>query len=143
VLRRDTERAVSQQNVEIVRRCIESMNRRDVAHLRELLDPEIELDLSRNIFNPDVYRGRAGIERFRSVVEDVWDDFHTVLDEVIDVGDGVVVTAVTMAGTGKESGVDVAMRVFQVWTLRGSKVVRIVGGYRNRAEALEAAGLPG
>ena len=33
------------------------------------------------------------------------------------------------------------MRIFQVWTLRDSKVVRMVGGYRNRPEALEAAGL--
>jgi hypothetical protein len=33
------------------------------------------------------------------------------------------------------------MKIFQVWTLRGSKVVRMVGGYRDRNEALEAVGL--
>ena len=61
-------------------------------------------------------------------------------DAFIDAGDNVV-TAVTLKGKGPESGVEVSMRIYQVWTLRDSKVVRVVGGYRDRAEALEAAGL--
>ena len=131
---------MSQENVEIVRRATEAMNRRDLAQLLELCDPDIELDLSRNVFNADIYRGHAGIERFRGVVEDVWDDFHGVAEELVDAGDKVV-SAVTMRGKGKESGVEVNMRVFQVWTLRKLKVVRVVGGYRDRSEALEAVGL--
>jgi ketosteroid isomerase-like protein len=128
-----------QQNLEIVRRCIELANRRELPQALELFDPDFELDLSRNIFNADVYRGHAGIERFMSVVEDVWDNFHVVLDELVDAGD-TVMTALTMRGKGKESGVEVDMHVFQVWTLRDSKVVRVVGGLRDRSEALEAAG---
>jgi ketosteroid isomerase-like protein len=105
-----------------------------------MLDPDVEIDLSRNVFNPDVYRGHSGVERWRDVVDEVWDDFHAMLDELIDAGDDVV-TASTIQGKGRESGVDVKMRLFQVWTLRDSKVVRLVGGYRDRAEALEAVGL--
>jgi len=48
----------------------------------ELLDPDIELDLSRNIFNPDIYHGHAGIERWRNAVEDVWDDFHGTVEDI-------------------------------------------------------------
>jgi hypothetical protein len=33
------------------------------------------------------------------------------------------------------------MHLFAVWTLRDGKVKRMVGGYRNRSEALEAAGV--
>ena len=33
------------------------------------------------------------------------------------------------------------MHFFTLWTLRDGKVVRLTGGYRDRAEALEAAGL--
>jgi ketosteroid isomerase-like protein len=131
---------MSQEHVEIVRRCVELFNRRDVAQVLELLDPDVELDLSRNIFNPDIYRGHSGIERWRSVVEDVWDDFHGVVEELIDTGDKVV-AAVTMGGKGKESGVEVKMQIFSIWTVRDSKVVRMVGGYRDRSEVLEAAGL--
>ena len=133
---------MSQQNVEIVRRCVELFNRRGVAQVLELLDPDVELDLSRNIFNPDIYRGHAGIERWRSVVEDVWDDFYGVVEELIDAGDKVV-AAVTMGGRGKESGVEVRMEIFSIWTVRGSKVMSIVGGYRDRSDVLEAAGLRG
>jgi hypothetical protein len=41
-------------------------------------------------------------------------------------------------GRGRD-GVEVWMRVFAVWVLRDGKVTRVTGGYRHRAEALEAA----
>ncbi len=136
---------MSQENVEIVRRCAEAMNTRDLSDelppaLLELIDPAVELDLSRNVFNPDVYRGHSGLGRWRNAVIDVWESFHGELEELIDAGDKVV-SAVMMRGKGKGSGVDVEMRVFQVWTVRDSKVVRLVGGYRDHCEALEAAGI--
>jgi ketosteroid isomerase-like protein len=133
---------MSEANVEIVRVCVECLNSRNFSQLFELFDAGIELDLSRNVFNPDVYRGYSGVERWRSAAEDVWNDLHGVLTELIDAGDKVVV-AVTMRGKGKESGVEVEMRLFSVWTIRASKVVRVVGGYRDRSEAFAAAGLPG
>jgi ketosteroid isomerase-like protein len=132
---------MSQENVEIVRRGAEYLNHRDFTRVFELCDPEIELDLSRNVFNPSVYRGYSGLEQWASAVEDVWDDFHGEVEEIIDAGDDKVVAAVTLHGKGKESGVEVRMRVFSVWTLRDSKVVKLVGGYRDRSEVLEAAGL--
>jgi ketosteroid isomerase-like protein len=96
--------------------------------------------LSRNIFNPDTYQGYAGVRRFASVVEDVWDEISGVPTELIDAGDNVV-AAVTMHATGKQSGVDVTMDILNVFTLRDRRILRVVGGYRDRAEALEAAGL--
>jgi hypothetical protein len=48
-----------------------------------------------------------------------------------------------MSGIGRGSGAAADMRVFNVWTLSGGKVVRLEGGYRDRAEALKAAGLEG
>jgi ketosteroid isomerase-like protein len=132
---------MSRENVEIVRRCLEFWGQRDLlSRAPEVLDPDVEFDLSRNIFNPHIYRGLSGLERMVSGTDDAWDDFRFVPEEVIDAGDNVV-TAVTIQGKGKGSGVDVRMQVFQVWTLRDSKVVRVVGGYRDRSEALEAAGL--
>jgi ketosteroid isomerase-like protein len=65
-----------------------------------------------------------------------------MLEELIDAGDKVV-ARVTMRGRGKESGAEVEMRVFSIWTLRNGKVVRVVGGYRDRSEVLAAAGLQG
>ena len=131
---------MSQEHVEIVRRCIELFNSRDLTQALELLDPDVELDLSRNIFNPDIYRGHAGIERWRDVVDDVWEDFHGKVEDLVDADDKVI-GSFTMGGKGKESGVEVTMRIFSIWTFRDSKIVKVVGGFRDRAEVFEAAGL--
>jgi ketosteroid isomerase-like protein len=96
--------------------------------------------LSRNVFNPDVYHGHAEVERYVSAVEEVWDEFHVVPSEFFDGGDNVV-TAVTLHGRGKGSGVNVKTELFNVWALRDSKIAHVVGGYRDRSEALKAAGL--
>jgi ketosteroid isomerase-like protein len=136
---------MSRENVEIVRRSVELFDGRNLAEGiealdgLEVMDPDVELDLSRNIFNPDVYRGHAGIQRWGRMVEEVWDNFQGTTEELIDMGDKVVV-AVKMGGKGKESGVEVQMRIYSIWTVRDSKVVQVVGGYRDRSEALEAAG---
>ena len=129
---------MSQANVETVRRCYRLWENRDWLAIPEIFDPEVEIDLSRNVFNPDVYHGHAGVETYVRAVEEVWDNFRVVPMEFIDTGDRVV-TGVTLHGKGKESGVDVTMQLFNVWTFRESKVVRVVGGYRDRAEALAAA----
>jgi uncharacterized protein len=123
-----------------VRRAYEAMNKREFSRMPEFLDPDVEFDMSRNILNPDVYRGYAGFERLVGVIEDVWDDFRFEIQELIDAGDSVV-AGVTVSGKGSGSGVPTEMQVFNVWTLRDGKVVRLAGGYRNRADALEAAGL--
>ena len=116
------------------------MDSREWSAIPEFFDPDIEIDLSRNVFNPDVYHGHAGVERYVRAVEEVWDNFRVVPKEFIDAGDKVV-TAVTLHGQGKGSGVDVEMELFNIWTLRDSRIVQIVGGYRDRSEALFAAGL--
>jgi ketosteroid isomerase-like protein len=131
---------MSQENVEVVRRAYEAMNNREFSRTSEFLHPDVELDLSRNILNPDIYRGYDGFERLVSVVEDVWDDFRFELHDLVDAGDQVV-AEIAVAGTGRGSGVEAEMRIFNVWTLRRGKVIRFAGGYRQRAEALEAAGL--
>jgi ketosteroid isomerase-like protein len=126
--------------VETVRRGYEALNNRDFSRMDEFLDPEIEIDLSRNVINPGVYRGHAGFERMVRATDEVWDDFHTEPQELTEVGDHVIV-AVTISGSGSGSGVVAQMDVFNLMTLRDGKVVRIVGGLQSRVEALQAAGL--
>ena len=54
--------------------------------------------------------------------------------------DGSVVATVCQRGVGRESGAETEFRYFQVWSFRGGKVIRLEN-FRERAEALEAAGL--
>jgi ketosteroid isomerase-like protein len=57
---------MSQENVEIVRRCYRFWTDRDFSPFPELAHPDVVIDVSRNIFNPGVHRG---LEGFRHVVE--------------------------------------------------------------------------
>jgi phage terminase small subunit len=102
--------------------------------------PAVGVDLSRNVFNPGVHRGLDAYRHFVEQVDEMWEDFQIEPEEFIDAGDNVFVAS-RMSGRGRGSGVEVEMRAFAIWTLREGKVSRIAAGYRDRAEALEAAGL--
>ena len=73
---------MSRPDVEVVRRCYELWERRNWSAIPEIFDPDVEIDLSRNVFNPDVYRGHAGVERYLRAVEEIWDDFRVVPTEL-------------------------------------------------------------
>jgi ketosteroid isomerase-like protein len=132
---------MSQENVEIARRASRFWIERDTSRLYEVLDPGIVIDLSRNVFNPDVYRGYDGVKRYIEAVDEIWDRFEAEIEEIIDVGDSVV-TSTRISGVGRGSGIPVDMHLFQVVTVRNGRVLQLTGGFRDRAEALEAAGLP-
>ena len=63
------------------------------------------------------------------------------IEEIIDAGDRVVLSA-HHRGRGRGSGIKVDARLYEVYTLRRGKVIR-VDEYTDRAAALEAAGLQG
>jgi ketosteroid isomerase-like protein len=131
---------MSQENVEIVRRCYGMWDNRDFSSIPEIAHPEFVLDVTRNVFNPGVHRGVDGFARFVEQIDEVWENFDIEPEEFIDAGEHVV-TAVRISGKGHGSGAGAEMRLFNIWTLRDGKVLRITGGYRDRAEVLEAAGL--
>jgi ketosteroid isomerase-like protein len=131
---------MSQENVEIVRRCSEFFRSRDLSYLAQVVEPDFVFDVSRNVFNPGVHRGLDGFRQFIEQVDEMWETFDLEIEELVDGGDRVV-TGVRIAGRGRGSGIEVEMHVFNVWMLRDGKVLRYEGGYRDRKEALEAAGL--
>jgi ketosteroid isomerase-like protein len=61
------------------------------------------------------------------------------LEDMVEAGEEVV-ASIRISGQGRESGLVIDQRLFAVWTAHGGRVVR-VRGYRDQAEALEAAGL--
>ena len=54
---------MSQENVEVVRRCNRFWGERDFVQSSELFDPEVVIDFSQNVFNPGVYHGYEGLMR--------------------------------------------------------------------------------
>ena|SRR5215207_1579008 len=131
---------MSQENIEIVRRIHQFWSERDFSVFAELFEPNVVLDMSRNVFNPDVYRGRDGMRRWGAGVDEIWEDFDAHPAEIIEVGDRVV-TLTRISGRGRASGIDVEMQGFNVWTFCEGRVSQIAVGYEERDDALEAAGL--
>ena len=131
---------MSEENVEIVRRLSRFWQDRDWATVEDAIHPDAVLDVSRNVFNPGTHRGIEGLRRFMEQTDEMWENFDVTPVEYIDAGDKVVV-ANRISGTGRGSGVETEMLLFAVIAFRDGKISRYTGGFRDRAEALEAAGL--
>ena len=126
---------MSQDNVEIVREAYDAYSRGDYDRVAGLHDPHIvviTLEDGAVYGNDDVI---ANYERWN----EAWKGAETTLEEVIGNGDRVFLAA-RFQGRGRASGVEVAERLYEVFTLRDGKVLRI-DEYEQRAEALAAAGL--
>ncbi len=105
-----------------------------------LAAPDFEIDLSRRVFNPAVYRGIDGLARLDDEIRDVWEEFRVVPEQFIEAGDRVVVME-KIGGRGRSSGVEVETRTYAtIWTLRDGQVTRVQVGV-DPNEALKAVGL--
>jgi uncharacterized protein len=135
---------MSEENVEIVREVMELMNRAasgGTADAEALLDrfaADVRIDMSRRVFNPDVYEGHDGLRRLGAEVQEVWEEFRIEPEQFVDAGDRVIVIEVRR-GRGSGSGVEVEQRSGVIWTLREGKVVGMETDLDPK-EALEAAG---
>jgi ketosteroid isomerase-like protein len=144
---RDTERAMSRENVEVVRGVYAATNRGDRERALGFAHPEIVIDATRRVFNPTTYVGMEGLGRMLADMDEVWEEFRTEPLEFIDAGDRVVVVGDRvvvvghLVGNGKASGVEVRQPIAGIWTVRDGRIVRAELGYTDRREALEAAGL--
>jgi ketosteroid isomerase-like protein len=130
---------MSQENVEIVRRCIEAVQRGDYEAAMETIDPGIEYDLT-HFPDGKVYLGHEGVREAFRIWLGTWENYKQELDELIDLGGDEVLALVRESGRGKGSGIELERPTAGVWTLRDGKAVHI-RFYPGKAEALEAAGL--
>ena len=126
---------MSQENVEIVRKAWDAYSRADYDRVAGFHDPHIVVI---TLEDGAVYGNDAVLANYERWNE-AWEGAKTTLEEVIGRGDRVFVKDL-YRGRGRASGVEVDTRLYEVYTLRDGKVLRI-DEYEHRAEALEAAGL--
>ena len=133
---RDTRRAMSQENVEIMRRGYEHFE----ATGRVRAHADLVWDVS-NLGWPDqqIYSGVEGAMQFNAEWADAWDDWELEVEEYLEAGERVVVI-INQRGRSKATGIPVDMRFAQVWTLRNGQAIRMQM-YARPEEALEAVGL--
>jgi ketosteroid isomerase-like protein len=153
---------MSEENVELVRRFYEASQRSLDAYWRNRrsgltapgagdLDPELEAVLS--FLDPEVAynavpavlwggtaRGHLGYLRSWDAFLGATEEFSTTVNEVADLGGDEVFVAVEMTARFRGSGMKLSEPRFGVVTVRDGLIVRLTVR-RDRAEALEAAGL--
>lgn len=131
---------MSSENVEVVRRVYDAAARRDSETVLSLYHPDVELDSTRlRVDAAALYRGHDGLRTFFREWNEAWESIDYEVEELIDAGTKQVVSVVTRHGRGRSSGVEVAVRVALLWTVREGKVIRVIW-FRTRDEALAAAG---
>jgi ketosteroid isomerase-like protein len=130
---------MSQENVEVVRRVAEALNRRDVAGIVEEVSPEVEWHpaMQALVGGATVYRGPEGVREMMRDFYDTFADVHLEVLETRESGDRVVLVG-HIRVRGKVSGADAESPAAYVVSLRNGKVIR-VRTYLDPDEALDAS----
>ena len=131
---------MSQENVDVVRRALESFPRGDMEEMLSYLDPELEWHSAIvGGAEGNTYWGHEGFRRWFADSFESFEELSNEWSEFRDLGDRVLVFGRVRA-RGRESGVEVDSPMGWVFTIRRGKAVK-AEGFLNRAKALEAAGL--
>jgi SnoaL-like domain len=137
---RDTERAMSQENVELAKGLIRDFNRRDLAAVTEAFDPEVEWrPVGPAAVERAVYRGRDQVADGIAAGWDAWEVFHLKEREVRDLGD-LVLWLGRAELRGGTSHVELDQEFAVQLEINAGSVVRMQG-FLAWQEALAAAGL--
>jgi ketosteroid isomerase-like protein len=130
---------MSQQSVEILREVNAALNRGDVEGVLSYYADNAEFrDLQTAPDQPVTVSGRDAIRRVWSEWSAAFKDLRADVDEWIEAGDAVVAST-HWWGTGRESGLVIDTRQYDLFELERGKIVRVVLGYGSREDALEAA----
>jgi ketosteroid isomerase-like protein len=132
---------MSQENVEIVKRAIDAVNRRDADGLAEFLTPDCEWfpAMLREVEGM-AFQGREGLDAYLAAIADTWEEFRIVVDEFRPFGDDRVLGLGRLEGRGRGSGVQVETPWAVVYDFDGDKLSRI-RAFLAHDDAVKAVGL--
>ncbi len=130
---------MAQENVELLRRGFDEMNRNGIGNVNLLLyfHPDVEY-LPRRSATEGAYRGIAGIERFVSDTEAVFEKFQPRY-EFLDLGERVLAWGVVHV-RARGSGIETDVPTGSVFDFRDGKIV-LWEDFGSRKKAVEAVGL--
>jgi ketosteroid isomerase-like protein len=130
---------MSKENVEIVRRALEALDRRDLSSWLAVCDEDGEVVPTRDWPDSGVRGAEAAFNWYVQVFDSL-QPFRTADTEFIDAGADKVLLQYRIDVRGRGSGAEVEWRRWCVVTMRKGRLLR-GEWFLDRAEALEAAGL--
>jgi ketosteroid isomerase-like protein len=102
----------------------ERWTRDDRAGVEELVHPDVEIDMTIRVMNPEVYRGYDGLWRFAADVNELWEYGDTEVHRYLERGDEVLMVRTTpMRARG--SGVRFAEPIAQRYRFKDGRVVHM------------------
>ena len=126
------------ENVEIVRGVYERWSEGDF-RTTDVFDPKVVFVLPPEFPDTGAYLGIEAVAGYMRDFLEPWTHITIEAEEILEAGDTVLV-GLLQHGVGDASGAETELRYFQLWSFRGGRVIRLEN-FRERAEALEAAGL--
>jgi ketosteroid isomerase-like protein len=133
---------MSDENLELVYRGVDAMNRRDLDEILDLVTDDFEWFAAFTGGGPlegPVYRGKGDLTRYLGQMAITWSELEFEIESLRDHGDRVLVLA-NVHAVGRGSGVRLEQQFAAVYEIRDGKIAR---GWncRDLAEAQHAAGL--
>jgi ketosteroid isomerase-like protein len=118
-----------QGNVDIVRRMYDAWLADDYETVYSTFDPAIRVFPDPEAWwvgMDEEYVGHDGVRRYMSAVYEAVEDYRPEIEDIVDAGDGRVLTLAIEHGRGRGSGAQVeASKTAHLWSLRDGKAVRL------------------
>ena len=127
-------------SVELVRRAAELASRKELAgedELAEIFAPDVVMDYSARIVNPDVYHGYDGLRAFHEDAYEVWEEISMTIAEIVQHGNRYL--ALThVRSRARSSGIEFEGTAAGIWTAEGGRLKHFVLLASERADREEA-----
>ena len=107
----------------------------------DLFDPAIQHDQTEGLLLDGVFYGQEGIKAALGEIESDWEDLRLEPEDVIDLGDRLLVL-VRMQARVRDSEAEIDAQIAHLWEFRGDRAIRwsVYGDRAAAMRALSAAG---
>jgi len=130
---------MGQSNFELARVAYDAFSRKDYDTVLAMADPEIEYEFVGRFAEGNVFQGPGAIRDLWSQLDEVFLEWRSQPEELIDLEDQVLVLA-REKGVGRASGLEFDQKVGHLISFRNSRITRfqVFGSWRR---ALRAVGI--
>jgi ketosteroid isomerase-like protein len=127
---------MSQANLDLVRRCNDAYNARDIDAYLETIAESVVFCSRFSAMDMKVYEGHEDMRRYFGELDEVWSRYEMQLERMVPIGERVVALFHLLA-VGRESDLSLEERPGVVFTVEAGKIVAIEA-YATQDQALAA-----